>query len=60
VVEGLIELVHGLGSKSVADLGPVECDPGYRPVSTLVIGHITQVREALNAVPYGRVEELGG
>ena len=60
VVEGLVELVHGLGSKSVTHLGSVECDPRNRPISTLVIGHITQVSKTLDAVPHGRVEELGG
>ena len=57
VVEYSIELIDGVGAKSVPDLGAVEGNPSHRVGFVLVVGDVTQVLKAWNHAPQGLIEE---
>ena len=57
VVEHSIQLIHGVGAKSVPDLGAIEGNPGHRVGFVLVVGDIGEVLKAWNLVPQGLIKE---
>jgi hypothetical protein len=57
VVEHSIELIDGVGAKSVPDLGAVEGNPGHRVGLILVVGDVTQVLKARNHAPQSLIKE---
>jgi hypothetical protein len=57
VVEHSIQLIHGVGAKSVPDLGAVESNPGHRVGFILVVGDIGEVLKAWNHAPQGLIKE---
>ena len=63
MIQGLVELVNGVGAKRVAHLGAVECDAhgavGTRVAHVAVVGDVREI-EALDLAPLAGVEGLGG
>ena len=68
VVEGAVELVHGVRAECVAHLGAVEGDAHGRQIAQnlavfvalnlAVVGDVGEVLEALNDAPVGGVEDV--
>ena len=59
VIERLIELIDGTGTKRVSHFWSIERDPRDGAFRALVVGDVRQVVKAGNASPRGIIKELG-
>jgi hypothetical protein len=57
MIEYSIELIDGVGAKSVPDLGAVEGNPSHRVGLILVVGDIGEVLKAWNHAPQSLIKE---
>jgi hypothetical protein len=57
VIENAIELVDGLGSKCVSNLGTIESDPHTALIQGTMVGHVLEI-ESGDLLPTCRIEDF--